>query len=250
MAKQARLLGALLLTLGCGSDGGAGSVGADAREEHAPDGAAAPDAAAAADAGGDVPSGNPFTVSVLPSLDDKCGGGANGRQVLAAFRPPYAGAFMPPVDRKAPYAWTGSPNPSPLTVDVKYDGGTITCTIDNYVCPGGGVPCRLQQPPEVQVQVTLTLKTADGTLDESFMAPVRLTGGSAANWSYDLPATKIRGSYPITVAPRAEAELAFIGQIDGATYRGSISEAITGRLTVPGGTWELHAAGADASADR
>ena len=200
------------------------------------------------DAGANAGDGGPFS---LPDLDTKCGDGPTGRDLLAFIHLPYAGTFTPPNKRPAMFPWNGSTVPSALTVGVEYNSGAILCTIDDYVCPGGGVPCRVQFPPKISVDLEVTFKTADGLLNESLTATAQYSSNiSSMNLRADLPATKIAGTYPIVTGSRDQVKLVFGGLFEGAKYSGAISEVGQG-TSIPGGSWIETAvgAGADASTD-
>jgi len=198
---------------------------------------------------GSVDNGGPFA---LPNLDATCDGGATGRQLLGFIHAPYTGTFTPPDTRSGMYPWNGPTTSSALTVGAEYRSGAILCTVDHYKCPGGGVPCRVQIPPTVSVDLDVTFKTADGVLNEAFTATARYVSNSTSvGLQADLPAAKIAGTYPIVTGTRDQVKLAFSGQFEGATYNGSISEVVDQKVSIPGGSWAETAVGgvSDASPD-
>jgi len=200
------------------------------------------------DAGATADDGGPFS---LPDLDTACDGGPTGRQLLGFIHLPYAGTFTPPDKRAAMFPWNGPTLPSALTVGAEYKSGAILCTIDHYVCPGGGVPCRVKFPPTISVDLDVTFKTADGVLNEAFTATAQYSSSiSSMHFQADLPATKIAGTYPVVTGTRDLVKLVFGGQFEGAKYSGGISEVGQG-TSIPGGSWIETAvgAGADASPD-
>jgi hypothetical protein len=198
----------------------------------------------ASDSGAD--DGGPY---VLADLDTACGGGPTGKQLLGFIHVPYTGTFSPPTKRASMYPWNGPTTPSALTAVAEYKGGTILCTIDHYMCPGGGVPCRVKLPPTITVDLNVTFKTADGVLDESLTATARYES-DVTNVSFrgELPATKIGGSYPIVTGTKDQVKLVFIGQFENSQYNGSISEEGQG-VSIPGGSWAETSIGGDASSD-
>jgi hypothetical protein len=192
------------------------------------------------DAGTDAGSG-PFA---LANIDTPCGGGPTGRQLLAFIHLPYDGTYTPPSVRAPEYPWNGPTAPSPLTVGAEFKTGTILCTIDHYVCPGGGVPCRLQMPPMVSVELDVTFKTADGVFDEAFTATASYsTNRTSVLVQAELPATQIRGSYPIIAGSRDQVKLVFSGLFEGNQYTGGISEVLVGQVSFSGGSWAETAVG-------
>jgi hypothetical protein len=195
---------------------------------------------------GSADDGGPY---VLPDLDTACGGGPTGKQLLGFIQLPYSGTFAPPTKRAAMYPWNGPTTSSALTVTAEYKGGVIVCTIDHYMCPGGGVPCRVMMPPTVTVDLNVTFKTADGVLDEALTATARYQP-DITNVSFrgELPATKIGGTYPIVTGTKEQVKLVFLGQFEKTQYNGSISEEGQG-VSIPGGSWAETAIGADASSD-
>jgi hypothetical protein len=200
------------------------------------------------DVDGSADDGGPFS---LPDLDTACSGGPTGKQLLALIHLPYAGTFTPP-KRAAEYPWNGPMTPSALTVGAEYKSGAILCTVDHYVCPGGGVPCRVQMPPTISVDLDVTFKTADGVLNEAFTATVHYASNiSSVGFQADLPASKIVGTYPIVTGTKEQVKLVFSGQFEGAHYNGSISEVMDQKVSIPGGSWMETAVGgaSDASTD-
>jgi len=251
------VVGACAALAGCGSDAGdANGMGGAAGGGIGSGGSAQ---AGSVNTGGDhqgssdagvnsADDGGPFS---LPDLDAACGGGPTGRQLLGFIHLPYAGTYSPPDKRAAMFPWNGSTAPSALTIGAEYKSGAILCTIDHYVCPGGGVPCRVQFPPTISVDLDVTFKTADGVLNEALTATAHYSSNiTAMNFQADLPATKIAGTYPIVTGSRDQVKLVFSGQFEGAKYSGSISEVGQG-TSIPGGSWIETAvsAGADASPD-
>jgi hypothetical protein len=195
---------------------------------------------------GSADDGGPY---LLPDLDTTCGGGPTGKQLLGFIHLPYTGTFSPPTKRASMYPWNGPTTPSALTVGAEYKGGAILCMIDHYVCPGGGVPCRVQQPPTVTVELNVTFKSANGVFDEALTAVARYEPGiTNVSFQGELPATKIGGTYSIVTGTKEQVKLVFMGQFENSQYNGSISEVGQG-VSIPGGSWAETTAGADASSD-
>ena len=155
----------------------------------------------ARDSGASADDGGPFS---LPDLDAKCGDGPTGRQLLAFIHLPYAGTYTPPDKRPAMFPWNGSIAPSALTVGAEYKSGAILCTIDHYVCPGGGEPWRVQFPPMISVDLDVTFKTADGLLNEALTATAQYSFDTHVDEPSRGSAGEARslGTYPIVTGSR------------------------------------------------
>jgi hypothetical protein len=185
------------------------------------------------DAGTDA-GGGPFA---LANIDTPCGGGPTGRQLLAFIHLPYDGTYTPPSVRAPEYPWNGPTAPSPLTVGAEFNGGTILCTIDHFVCPPGA-PCRAPIPPTISLQLDVTFKTADGVFDEALTATATYsTNRTSVLVQAELPATQIRGSYPVVAGSRDQVKLVFSGLFEGNQYTGGISEVLVGQVSFSGGSW-------------
>jgi hypothetical protein len=211
------------------------------------------DAAVAPDAGS--ADANPFP---LATLDTPCGGptGPTGRQLLALIGSPYVGTYTPYTPRPSDYPSTAPTAPTAVTVDLTYAGKSPYCKLDDFVCCPG-CPCRAPLPPSVSIDLDVTFKTADGVLDESFTATAVYSGPatSGAGWSYSLPGTAIRGTFPVALGTPAQVNLNFDANFDAAQQRGTVSEwgptTGGGQRQFTAGSWMANGAGpsSDASTD-
>jgi hypothetical protein len=177
--------------------------------------------------------------AVLASLDTPCFGGETGRDVLSLLKPSYASVFKPG-DRVNPI--DAGVGPSALSIDVKYAGGTVTCHPMVCICQDQG--CPFCWSPWVSVDVTMTFRTADGSFDEQFTASAwssayRATGsqnGSGDNWNAAIPGTAVVGQYQFTLGTAAQTKLAFMGEFNGTTATGQVSE-MNATVSGGGGDW-------------
>jgi hypothetical protein len=212
------------------------------------DAAVAPSDAGSTDA-------NPFP---LATLDTPCGSptGPTGRQLLALIGSPYVGTYTPYTPRPSDYPSTAPTAPTAVTVDLTYTGKPPYCKLDDFVCCPG-CPCRAPLPPSVTIDLNVTFKTADGVLDESFTATAVYSGPGAggAGWSYSLPGTAIRGTFPVALGTPAQVSLGFDATFDAAQQRGTVSERGPttggGQREFTAGSWMANGAGrsSDASTD-
>jgi hypothetical protein len=167
----------------------------------------------------------------LADLDETCEGGPTGRQLLAYVGSSYTGIFTPPATR-APA------QPSALAITASYDGGAIECTPSPpYECCAG-CPCRTQTPPIVSVNLDVGFKTADGTLDESFVGTATFDSDvNEVQWTATLARSAVKGTYPFSTG---STDLAFSGTFATSS---SISGVVTeepsgpGLTTVVAGDW-------------
>jgi len=85
--------------------------------------------------------------------------------------------------------------------------------------------------------------------DEAFTATASYsTARTSVLVQADLPATEIRGSYPVVAGSRDQVKLVFSGLFEANRYTGGISEVLVGQVSFSGGSWaETSAANGDAS---
>jgi hypothetical protein len=109
-----------------------------------------------------------YTVTVLASADAIGVTGASASDVLAEAEGTFIGQIA--WTSEVPLVYTGPSDPSALTLTVSYTGGEIR-SIDAALgnCPNlGGCQCE----PRLEVDVTWRLTSADGVLDETWVAPL------------------------------------------------------------------------------
>jgi hypothetical protein len=246
--KGRSIIVSLLLGLGAGlaaCSGGSAPGGATDASDAGPDQTSAVmDTGLAEDTG----------AHALASLDDRCEGGPNGRDLLTFLRSEYSGTFTsyhscPP----ATQPWT-SGTPTALTISPTYGGGAIRCMPTRTVSCPPGAPCAAPTPPTLTVDMNVTFTTADGAFKETVVATVTLVGpqfqgqGAAASvrWDVDLPATKLAGTFPVSAGTADAVHLRFNGRFSPTTCDGIISE-VTSQISCGGGTWT--AVASDASTD-
>jgi hypothetical protein len=194
----------------------------------------------------------------LATLDTPCGSptGPTGRQLLALIGSPYVGTYTPYTPRPSDDPSSAPTAPTAVTVDLTYTGKSPYCKLDDFVCCPG-CPCRAPLPPSVTIDLNVTFKTADGVLDESFTATAVYSGPGAggAGWSYSLPGTSIRGTFPVALGTPAQVSLGFDATFDAAQQRGTVSERGPttggGQREFTAGSWMANGAGpsSDASTD-
>jgi hypothetical protein len=94
----------------------------------------------------------------LSSLDDVCEGTSygsiTGRQILDQTGPSVS-ATLTYVDEST----------TPLTIEVSYTGGTLTCYPEILAGPGSAAP---DLPAHIEMEVELGIRTDDGAFDEGF----------------------------------------------------------------------------------
>lgn len=227
-------LGALLgLALaGCGSSGSAGTTAGDGSAEASNGGS---------DDGSNTPRPGDAGAFALSSLDEPCEGGPTGRQLLAYVEARYAGTYVPPTSHP-------DAGPSALTITASYDGGAIECTPAPPFNCCQGCPCRTPPPPTVTVDLDVGFRTADGTLDESFVAAALFSPDVyLVQWTATLPRAMVRGTYAFETS---STDLLFSGNFRNASTYGNLSEegpTTPGTSTLSGGTWT--GSGVDAGTD-
>jgi len=171
----------------------------------------------------------------LTSLDEPCEGGPTGRQLVAYVESKYAGTYNPPPTRPAASL-------SALTITAYYDGGAIECIPAPPFNCCAGCPCRTPPPPSVSVDLDVGFKTADGTLNESFVGTATFEPDVYETlWTATIPRDMVNGTYSFSAGSTA---LAFSGTFRNAQANGSIVEdpaPALGGSTLSGGTWTASA---------
>jgi hypothetical protein len=198
---------------------------------------------------------NPYP---LATLDTPCGSptGPTGRQLLAVIGSPYVGTYTPYTPRPSDYPSTAPTAPTAVTIELTYKGTSPYCKLDDFVCCPG-CPCRAPLPPSVTIDLDVTFKTADGVFAETFTATATYPGpgASGAGWSYFLPGTAIRGTFPVALGTPAQVNLSFDATFDAAQQRGTVSEwgptTGGGQREFTAGSWLARGTGpsSDASTD-
>jgi hypothetical protein len=186
--------------------------------------------------------GGDYTVS---SLDQKCGNGPSGADLMRFVRASYSGTYTPPSARPASNPWKGSTSPSAVAIGVTHGAGAIVChPPSDYYCPPGA-PCRAPPPTYVTVALDMTVKTADKTLDEKVVITAQYDQtSSSVSFTGDLPVAMIGGTYPVS----GGTKLTFSGTFSGASTNAGISE-LNAMMSFSGGQWMATEAVADAGAD-
>ncbi|MBL8944345.1 MAG: hypothetical protein JNK45_14395 [Myxococcales bacterium] len=124
--------------------------------------------AGSSESGGETSSGCVRTPTVLPDVDAVGVTGLRASDLLAEAEGTFTGqiAWL----NEPPLTYTGTTDPSALTLTLQYDGGEIR-SIDAELgeCPSlGGCACE----DRLEVDVTWRLTSADGVLDETWVAPL------------------------------------------------------------------------------
>jgi hypothetical protein len=191
--------------------------------------------AACSTSGSYVPP-SPYAIT---SLDEACDSGPTPRQVLDSVKSPYAGTYTSEPRPPGVPPWTGPTAPSALSLTATYTGGKIICTpVSRGSCPNNA-PCAVAlRQPTLSLELDLTFKTADGVFDEHFVGTVTSGDGALSpSLSADLPATAIRGSYPVSAGARADVHLSFGAQFAGVNLSNGIISEMTSTSSYGGGVF-------------
>lgn len=201
-------------------------------------GTSAPDASATeSDAGmpqvdASAPDGStvrPDRGAPLANLDAHCGN-ISGRDVLALLQPSYSSTF----------AYDGGErSPTPLTIQVNYDGGEISCAQEFCPCDPPPPPATCQpcsRPPWIYVDLTTSFRTADGSFDEQFVGTATYIpdNGDLIDLEGSVSAANLKGTLTPLFGPTES--VGFGITLNGSRTTGVVSEG-TARHSAGGGSW-------------
>jgi hypothetical protein len=182
------------------------------------------------------PSGCVFTPTVLASVDDVGITSLSASDVLAEAEGTFVGRIAW-LDEE-PLRWAGSTEPSDLTITVSYDGGEIR-SIDAELleCPNlNGCACE----DRLEVDVTWRIVSADGVLDETWVAPVL---HEPQSWTMSKPIGMIR-DMPFDAIEGSLSEASFVteGELESldlrVTFRnGALEGTVGSQLIFMGGAF-------------
>jgi hypothetical protein len=118
---------------------------------------------------------------------------------------------------EATFSYIGQGTPTPLTIDVSYTNGTITCHT-HWTCKCGAPDI----PAWIEVTAKAKLATKDGTFNESFDAQIALRFyANGLELSGSVPIASLGGTYkPLIGGTWSTHAVAFGGQLRSAADAG------------------------------
>lgn len=160
----------LCVVVGCGV-----AASDDTSSTSGPTSASSSGSTSAASATGAESTGGPYTgqcdeiPSVVSDADAVGITGVSATQILAEVEGVYTGSIV--FMDNTPAGYVGPTAPSPVTIEIRYDGGEIRDVDAVLVSPcehDGPCPCE----DSLEIDVTWRLVSMDGVLDETWVAPI------------------------------------------------------------------------------
>jgi hypothetical protein len=156
----------------------------------------------------------------LTDVDETCEGvaGLTATAVIRGVSSTYSTTFTKP-------SGAGS---SGLTVGFAFHpNGAIRCTPSTpRACACDDHGCESDcgnDPPNITVQMDVTFKTADGTFDEQFTAPV-LFDGQNRTWRGVVPGNSMKGTFAFTLGHKEREQVSFFGSVSTGATSGGVDE--------------------------
>jgi hypothetical protein len=126
------------------------------------------------------------------------------------------------------------------TIGFTYSMGQVRCTqsiAHACVCDRQGCDTDCgADPAHIEVDMDVTFKTADGTFNEHFTAPVVFDGRDRW-WQATVPGSEVKGTYAFVGALKQIEDVSFDGLLSGDTMTGEVTEINPQGVTVTTGRY-------------
>ena len=148
----------------------------------------------------------------LSSLDQVCDGSLSARDVLDRVWPEY----------QATLRYHDRPGTTPIRIRVTYEGGELTCTPPPLDAPDGTGRPDVAAVAFVGIEVSISLLTADGALNESFVTTLGAANGTLVHWeSPTFRPGELNGTWDPNLPGYDNVSFGFSGIFDSAQTSGN-----------------------------